>query len=137
MISLEGCLMRDIKAKVGSSSFFSSFPCLYLMLLCYCSPSPKGEQEVVSHLLPILLVLLFFSLDNHSFCIFMRTFCLFAVPCVYRVLCLEIFVYFDAFCMQLHLSFFDILVVTLLTIHTVKLCLAIQSQRYKVLICCC
>ena len=137
MIRLESCLMSDIKAEVGLSSFFCSFPCLYLMLLCYWPPSPKGEWEVVSHLLPVLLILFFFSLGSHSSCIFIRKSCLFADPCAYLVLCLAIFVYFVAFCMQLHLSFLDILVVTLLTIHIVKLCLAIQSQCYKVLMCCC
>lgn len=96
--------MGDIKAKVGLYSFFSNFPHLCEMLLCYWPPSPKGEWEVVSHMLPILLTLFFFSLGSHSSCIFIRLSCLFAVPCVYLVLCLENFVHFDAFCMQLHVS---------------------------------
>lgn len=108
MIRLESCLMRDIKAKVGLSSFFFSFPCLYLMLLCYWPPSPKGEWEVVSHLLPILLILFFFSLGIYSSCIFIRMPCLFATPCVYLVICLAIFVFFDAFvgnCTSISLTF--------------------------------
>lgn len=64
--------MRDVKAKVGFSYFFSNSPCLYLMLICYCLQSPNGESEVMSHLLPILLILFFFSLGSHSSCIFIR-----------------------------------------------------------------
>jgi len=41
----------------------------------------------------------------------------------------------DGLCVQLHLSAFDVLVTTLLTIHAVK-CLAVPSQCYKMLICC-
>lgn len=129
--------MRDVKAKVGLSCFFSNSPCLYLMFVRYCLWSPKGEWEMMSHLLPILLVLFFFSLgrkNDYSSCIFIRMSLPLCSSCAYLVLSMATYVYFGASCIILHLS--DIWGVTTVTIHIVNICLAIKSQCYKEFLCC-
>lgn len=45
---LKNCLMRDVKAKVGLSCFFSNSPCLYLMLVCYCFDPQRGSGGDIS-----------------------------------------------------------------------------------------
>lgn len=57
VIRLENSLMKGARTESGLVSFFSAFPSLCLLFLCYSLPRPCQKYKGRVHLLPMLLPL--------------------------------------------------------------------------------
>ena len=118
-ISLESSLTRRVRTEMSLSSFSSDFPCLNLIFLCYCPPPKRVVSSTPGTAYPEVS----FCLTSHSPCVYGSISHLFAVTRAYFVLSGNI-CYLYASYLQLHLSLFSTLVITLLTY-----CLAMPSQN--------